>query len=97
MDPTGDDAISNVYPPLRWGLGQLAGFCGVSNRTVQRFVKLGLLPRPFRMGRKCVWMSDQVIEFIQQRCKDAQATAAAKNLENFEAPGRRGQRNSNGK
>jgi excisionase family DNA binding protein len=46
----------------------VAELCGVTRRTVWRWVREGRLPEPRRITASTVrWPADQVEEFIQQR------------------------------
>ncbi len=71
-----------------WELKDIAGKYGVSARTVQRWVRLGQFPRPIRIGRKRLWIPKQVMEWMERRGEEAQATPAAQNLSNFVVPDR---------
>lgn len=60
---------------LYWDEHDIAGYFWVSTRTIQRWVRSGQLPPPFRMGRKRLWMPDQVKEWMARQGKDAEAEA----------------------
>jgi predicted DNA-binding transcriptional regulator AlpA len=67
--------IGNVNPKSYWELKDVADFYGVSPRTIQRWVKSGQHPPPFKMGRKRLWIPEQVKECLARLGKEAEAEA----------------------
>lgn len=45
---------------------QLAALFGVSERTVERWVRLRSLPAPTRVGRQRLWHRDRLITFLTE-------------------------------
>jgi len=75
-----------------WELQVIAAKYNVSERTIQRWVSSGQFPYPIRLGRKKLWLPEQVAEFMRRRGQEAQETQAARNMLHYEAPVRRQRR-----
>lgn len=58
-----------------WELRGIAEYYGVSVRTVQRWVCSGEFPPPFKLGRKRLWIPEQVREWMLRRGTEAKAEA----------------------
>lgn len=67
-----------------WNLSHMAAYIGKNKRTVQRLVRRGQLPRPFRLGGESCWMPEKVREFFNRRAQEAQETQAARNMANYD-------------
>ncbi len=65
----------NAENAAYWELRDIAEFYGVSGRTIQRWVKSGQLPPPFRMGVKRLWLPEQVKDWMARQSKEAEAEA----------------------
>jgi len=65
---------------LHWNERDLAAYYGVSIRTIQRWTRSGQLPSPFCMGRKKLWMRDQVVMWMHERGAKAEAEAEKERL-----------------
>lgn len=61
----------------------LAKVLGRSTKSIQRAIRRGDLPRPFRFMGKCVWLVGSIIEHLQAKQKAAleKAVRHAKQLE----------------
>ena len=67
--------MSNVNSAAYWTLQDIAEFYGVAPRTIQRWVKSGQIPPPFRMGRKRLWLPELINEHMERQAKEAEAEA----------------------
>lgn len=68
--------ISNVDSDVEfWRLKDIAGYYAVSLRTVQRWVRAGEFPPPFKLGRMRVWMPQLVREWMVRQGTEAEAEA----------------------
>jgi excisionase family DNA binding protein len=52
--------------PRHIGRSELARQLGVSTRTVDKLVRQGRLPRPFRLGAKSVFRAEQVLAALER-------------------------------
>jgi hypothetical protein len=58
--------------PVLLTLHDLAIAFYVSPRTVRRWVRLGKLPRPFRVGRGLRWRQEDMVRFLASYSPDKQ-------------------------
>ena len=48
-----------------WGFPEVAGIFGVKLTTIQRWVRLGQLPKPMRFGKRPVWSADTIRDIVR--------------------------------
>lgn len=51
----------------RLAAGELADRLHVSWSTIDRWVKLGQLPRPHKLGARRMWFEDEIAQFENER------------------------------
>jgi predicted DNA-binding transcriptional regulator AlpA len=54
-----------------------ARYSNISDRTVDRWVRAGVLPKPTYIEKQRYWMEDELDERDKARCAGAEAAAAA--------------------
>jgi predicted DNA-binding transcriptional regulator AlpA len=59
--------------PAVIGLPDLAAILGSAPRTVEQLLSQGQLPRPFRIGRRRVWLRRDIEEFLEDAARAARA------------------------
>jgi predicted DNA-binding transcriptional regulator AlpA len=79
-------ALAALPPEQMLDLNGLAACLNRSTRSVQRWVHANQLPPPARMGNKDFWFVGRIREWLDRRCKDAEAKASreAARLGNYE-------------
>ena len=71
MDPRNGDEMSTETverEALLLPAAEAARLCGLALRTWRRFDSSGRVPMPVRIGRRVLWRSDELREWIASGC-----------------------------
>lgn len=52
---------------------ELADMLHVTTRTISNYQRSGALPEPLRVGKKCLWSRQQLLEFLNQQSPSLRA------------------------
>ena len=58
-----------IIEPLLMDKREAARLCGgLSVRSIDRLVSAGKFPRPLRLGGRCLWDRERLVEWIKAGC-----------------------------
>ena len=63
-DAVADKLNTPPVGPITYGRKDMARLLHCSTRTVDRFVRLGSIPKPRRIGRSLIWTEEDVAQIL---------------------------------